>query len=102
MGWLALTESTFSFWEDEENKVWDEVAEHDDTSKEVSLLSLGCLPERVGSCRGVPVHRCGLIAVCSKDEPYPLGLTQLSRLVLSAGIYQLGILSSSSSYSGPS
>ncbi len=28
LGWLALSESAFSFWENEEDEVWDEVAEH--------------------------------------------------------------------------
>ena len=27
LGWLALSESAFSFWENEEDAVWDEVAE---------------------------------------------------------------------------
>ncbi len=28
LGWLALSESAFSFWENEEDEVWEEVAEH--------------------------------------------------------------------------
>ena len=28
LGWLALRESAFSFWENEEDEVWEEVAEH--------------------------------------------------------------------------
>ncbi len=26
LGWLAISESAFAFWEDEEDEVWDEVA----------------------------------------------------------------------------
>lgn len=26
LGWLAVTESSFSFWENEEDEIWDEVA----------------------------------------------------------------------------
>lgn len=34
LGWLAASEGAFSFWENEEDEVWDEVARGDDQGAE--------------------------------------------------------------------